>query len=63
MQETILKIGRQNPSHPVYASVDAHLCTDVSDTGGKWKKSSFRKVLIILIGHLWVAELTSRLNF
>jgi hypothetical protein len=27
-------------------------------TGGKWKKSSIRKVLIILFGHLWVVELT-----
>jgi hypothetical protein len=27
-------------------------------TGGKWKKPSSRKVLIILFGHLWVLELT-----
>ena len=32
--------------------------TDVVDTGGKWKKSSIRKFLIILFGHLWVVELT-----
>ncbi len=38
MQETILKF-----LHPVYASVDAHLCTDVSDTGGKWKKILYQK--------------------
>ncbi len=28
--------------------------TGVNDTGGKWKKSSSRKSLIILFGHLWV---------
>jgi hypothetical protein len=34
-------------------------CTiGVVDTGGKWKKSSIRKVLNILLGHLWVVELT-----
>jgi hypothetical protein len=27
-------------------------------TTGKWKKSSSRKILIILFGHLWVVELT-----
>jgi hypothetical protein len=32
--------------------------TGVNDTGGKWKKSSSRKILIILFGHLWVVELT-----
>jgi hypothetical protein len=26
--------------------------------GGKWKKSSMRKILIILLGHLLVVELT-----
>ncbi len=31
--------------------------TVVNDTGGKWKKSSSRKILIILFGHLWVVEL------
>ncbi len=30
----------------------------VVDTGGKWKKSSIRKILIILLGHLWIVELT-----
>ncbi len=34
-------------------------CTaGVNDTGGKWKKSSSRKILIILFGHLRVVELT-----
>ncbi len=28
----------------------------VVDTGGKWKKSSIRKILIILFGYLWVEE-------
>ncbi len=37
--------------------------TGVNDTGGKWKKSSSRKVLIILFGHLWVVELTYILIF
>jgi hypothetical protein len=32
--------------------------TGVNDTGGKWKKSSSRKILILLFGHLWVVELT-----
>ncbi len=32
--------------------------TGVNDTGGKWKKSSSRKILIILFGHLWVVEFT-----
>ncbi len=32
--------------------------TGVNDTGGKWKKSSSRKIVIILFGHLWVVELT-----
>jgi hypothetical protein len=27
--------------------------TGVNDTGGKWKKSSNIKILIILFGHLW----------
>jgi hypothetical protein len=31
--------------------------TGVNDTGGKWKKSSSRKILIILFGHLWVVKL------
>ncbi len=34
--------------------------TGVVDTGGKWKKSSIIKVLIILFGHLWEVELTYR---
>ncbi len=32
--------------------------TGVVDTGGKWKKSLIRKMLIILFVHLWVVELT-----
>ncbi len=32
--------------------------TGVNNTGGKWKKSSRRKILTILFGHLWVVELT-----
>jgi hypothetical protein len=36
-------------------------CTNcVVDTGGKWKKSSIIKVLIILFGPLWEVELTYR---
>ncbi len=34
--------------------------TGVVDTGGKWKKSSIIKALIILFGHLWEVELTHR---
>ncbi len=37
---------------------DIHRCT-----GGKWKKSSIRKVLIIFMGHLWVEELAYRYIF
>ncbi len=36
----------------------SRFATGVNDTGGKWKKSSSRKILIILFGHLWVVELT-----
>ncbi len=32
--------------------------TGVVDTGGKWKKSSVIKVLIILFRHLWEVKLT-----
>ncbi len=32
--------------------------TGVADTGDKWQKSSNWQILIILFGHLWVAELT-----
>jgi hypothetical protein len=34
--------------------------TGVSETGGKWKKNFKQKVLIILLGHLWVVELAHR---
>ncbi len=36
----------------------SRLTTGVADTGGKWEKSSIRKILIILLGHLWIVELT-----
>ncbi len=36
----------------------SRLTTGVVDTGGKWEKSSIRKILIILLGHLWIVELT-----
>jgi hypothetical protein len=36
----------------------SRFATGVNDTGGKWKKSSIRKILIILFGHLWVVEET-----
>jgi hypothetical protein len=36
----------------------SRFATGVKDTGGKWKKSSIRKILIILFGHLWVVEET-----
>jgi hypothetical protein len=29
----------------------SRFATGVNDTGGKWKKSSIRKILIILFGH------------
>ena len=37
-------------------------CTTIN-TGGKWKKSSIIKALIILFGHLWEVELTNRYIF
>jgi hypothetical protein len=40
----------------IFAAQEAPL--GVVETGGKWKKSSLRKVLYILLGHLWVEELT-----
>jgi hypothetical protein len=36
----------------------SRFATGVVDTGGKGKKSSIRKFLIILFGHLWVVEET-----
>ncbi len=36
----------------------SRLTTGVVDVGDKWKKSSVRKILIILLGHLWIVELT-----
>jgi hypothetical protein len=34
--------------------------TGVLDTGGKWKKSSIRKIFIISFGHLWEVEMAYR---
>jgi hypothetical protein len=39
-------------------SIPLRFATGVNDTGGKWKKSSIRKILIILFGHVWVVEET-----
>jgi hypothetical protein len=36
----------------------SRFATGVNDTGGKWKKSSIRKIVKILFGHLWVVEET-----
>jgi hypothetical protein len=36
----------------------SRFATGVNNTGGKWKKPSSIKILIILFGHLWVVELT-----
>jgi hypothetical protein len=61
------KLAHEYPIGAV--SVFSKICGDISssrcttgvvDTGGKCKKSSIRKVLIILFGHLWVVELTYR---
>jgi hypothetical protein len=38
-------------------------CTTGVFDSGKWKKSSIRKVLNILFGHLWVVELRYRYFF
>jgi hypothetical protein len=37
---------------------NSRFATGVVDTGGKWRKLSSRKILIILFGHLSVVELT-----
>ncbi len=52
----------------VFLKVCGDICssscaTSVFDTGGKWKKSSIIKVIIILFGHLWEVELTYRYIF
>ncbi len=52
----------------IFSKIHGDICssrciTGVVDTGGKWKKSSIIKVLIILFGHLWEAELTYRYIF
>jgi hypothetical protein len=45
----------------IRADIRSSRCTtSVVETGGKWKKSSIRKILIILFGYLWVVELTYR---
>jgi hypothetical protein len=49
--QIFLKIRRDSRSSRFATGV-------VVDTGGKWKKSSIRKILIILFGHLWVVEET-----
>jgi hypothetical protein len=36
----------------------SRFATGVVDTSSKWKKSSIRKILIILFGHLWLVEET-----
>ncbi len=36
----------------------SRVTTGVFDTGGKWEKSSIRKILTTLLGHLWIVELT-----
>jgi hypothetical protein len=38
-----------------YSQLKVHH-TGVADTGGKWKKSSIRKIFIISSGHLWLVE-------
>ncbi len=48
----------------IRADIRSSRCTTgVVDTGGKWKKSSIIKVLIILFVHLWEVELTYRCIF
>ncbi len=40
----------------IFSKIRSSRCTtSVVDTGGKWKKSSIIKVLIIMFGHLWFA--------
>jgi hypothetical protein len=48
----------------ILSDIGSSRCTtSVVDTGGKWKKSSIIKVLIILFGHRWEVELTYRYIF
>jgi hypothetical protein len=42
----------------------SRIATGVVDTGGKWEKSSIRKIFMISFAHLWVVELAySKKNF
>ncbi len=36
----------------------SRFATGVVDTGGNWKKSSIKKIVLLLFGHLWVVEET-----
>jgi hypothetical protein len=45
----------------IFSKIRGDICS--SRCGGKWKKSSIIKVLIILFGHLWEVELTYRYFF
>ncbi len=48
----------------IHGDIRSSRCTTgFIDTGGKWKKSSIIKVLIILFGHLWEVMLTYRYIF
>ncbi len=51
-----------------FSKISGDICssrctTSDVDTGGKWKKSSIIKILIILFWHLWEVELTYRYIF
>jgi hypothetical protein len=49
------ELCRSDPHGDIRSS---RFANGVIDTGGKWKNSSIRKILIILFGHLWVVEET-----
>jgi hypothetical protein len=48
----------------IHGDIRSSMCTTgVVDSGGKWKKSSIRKVFIISFGHFWVVELAYKYVF
>ncbi len=53
----IISIGPFLIFSKIHGDIRSSRCTTgVVDTGGKWRKSSIRKIFIISFGHLWVVE-------
>jgi hypothetical protein len=59
----IIPLGPFQIFSKIHRDIRSSRCTTiVIDTGGKWEKSSNRKMFIISYGHRWVVELAYR-NF